>query len=193
MVKGLGRLCSALCVLILLSPLGMSENPTSDDAPQIIIDQTQGLIVESNLNISGTYVDEDLPVSLTWKIFNGLELIDEGDLIDRLTETGDSHQSSRNSWGYSLNLNFSSYAPCSCLLEIHVTDTAGQDDIAQLILFSHGEEFSELAPRIVFENPSEQLTGTVVMNAIAMDDVGLTEAQWAISNSSEIIFPLQPK
>ena len=186
MVKGIGRLAPVLCVLILLSPLGMSENPTSDDAPQIIIDQTQGLIVESSLNISGTYVDEDLPVSLTWKIFNGLELVEEGDLIDRLTETGDSHESSRNSWGYSLDLNFSSYAPCSCLLEIHVTDTAGQEDIAQLILFSHGEEFSELAPRIVFENPSEQLTGTVVMNAIAMDDVGLTGAQWTISNSSEI-------
>ena len=71
MVKGLGRLGSALCVLILLSPLGMSENPTADDAPQIIIDQNQGLFVESSLNISGTYIDEDLPVSLTWKIFNG--------------------------------------------------------------------------------------------------------------------------
>ena len=186
MVKGLGRLGSALCVLILLSPLGMSENPTADDAPQIIIDQNQGLFVESSLNISGTYIDEDLPVSLGWKIFNGLELIDEGDLIDTLTETGDSHESSRNTWGYSLNLNFSSYAPCSCLLEIRAADSNNQIDVAQLILFSHGEELSQLAPRIIFENPPDQLTGTVEINAIAMDDGGLTGAQWAISNSSEI-------
>ena len=43
MVKGTGRLGSALCVLILLSPLGMSETLIADDAPQIIIDQNQGL------------------------------------------------------------------------------------------------------------------------------------------------------
>ena len=186
MVKGTGRLGSALCVLILLSPLGMSETLIADDAPQIIIDQNQGLFVESSLNISGTYIDEDLPLSLTWNIFNGLELIDEGDLIDSLTETGDSHESNRNSWGYSLNLNFSSYAPCSCLLEIRAADGNNQIDVAQLILFSHGEELSQLAPRIIFENPPEQLTGIVVVHAIAMDDDGLTVAQWAISNSSEI-------
>ncbi len=186
MVKGLGRLGSALCMLILLSPLGMSENPTADDAPQIIIDQNQGLFVNSNLNISGTYIDEDLPLSLTWKIFNGLDLIDEGDMIDSLTETVDSHESNRDSWGYSLDLNFSSYVPCSCLLEIRAVDVNNQIYVAQLILFSQGEELSQLAPRIIFDNTPEQLTGTVAIHTIAMDDYGLTGAEWTVSNSSEI-------
>jgi len=186
MVKGLGRLGSTLCVLILLSPLGMSENPTADDAPQIIIDQNQGLFVGPMLNITGTYIDENLPTTLTWKLFNGIYLIDEGDIIDSLTETVDSHESSRNSWGYSLDLNFSSFSPCSCLLEIKASDANNQIDVAQIILFSQGQELSELAPRIIFENPPGQLTGTVDLNAIAMDDDGLTGSQWAISNSSEI-------
>ena len=164
----------------------MSENPIADDAPQIIIDQNQGLYVDSNLNISGTYIDEDLPLSLTWKIFNGLDLIDEGDLVDSLTETVDSHESNRDSWGYSLDLNFSSYAPCSCLLEIRAVDVNNQIYVGQLILFSQGEELSQLTPRIIFDNTPKQLTGTVVINAIAMDDGGITVAEWAVSNSSEI-------
>ncbi|MEC8927394.1 MAG: hypothetical protein VYB17_03970 [Candidatus Thermoplasmatota archaeon] len=164
----------------------MSEGPTADDAPQIIIDQNQGISVGSVLNISGTYIDEYLPETFTWKIFNGIYLVDEGDIIDSLTETVDSHESSRNSWEYSLNLNFSSYSPCSCLLEIKASDANNQIDVAQLILFSQGQELSELAPRIIFENPPNQLTGTVDINAIAMDDYGTTGTQWAISNSSEI-------
>tara|TARA_B110000014_G_C20097196_1_gene575308 strand:- start:215 stop:1720 length:1506 start_codon:yes stop_codon:yes gene_type:complete len=187
MVKGLSRLGSALCVLILLSPLGMSENTTVDDAPQIIIDQHQGMVVESSLNISGTYIDEDLPISLTWKIYDGFELISEGDLLDSLIETGDSHESTRNSWGYSFNLNFSSFTPCSGLLEITALDENNQIVVEQLILFAQDEEFGQLSPRVIFaENPPEQLTGVVVIHAIAMDESGLTGAQWAITNSSEI-------
>ncbi len=186
MVKGVSRLGSALCVLILLSPLGMSESPTADDAPQIIIDQNHGLIVESDLNISGTYIDEDLPISLTWKIFDGLVLVVEGDLIESLIETGDSHESARNSWHFSFDLNFSSYTPCSGILEISAVDSKNQIDVEQLILFAQDEEFVQLPPRIIFDEPPEQFTGEVVIQAIAMDDVGLTGAQWAISNLSEI-------
>ena len=164
----------------------MSENSTSDDAPQIIIDQYQGLFVDSSLNISGTYIDESLPISLTWKIFNGLELINEGNLSGSLIETGDSHESSRNSWGYALDLNFSSYAPCSCVLEITAMDENNQIDVAELILFSQAEGATQLAPRIIFENAPNQLTGTAVIHAIAMDEGGLTGAQWAISNTSQI-------
>ena len=186
MVKGVSRLGSALCVLILLSPLGMSESPTADDAPQIIIDQNHGLIVESSLNISGTYIDEDLPISLTWKIYDGLVLVVEGDLIESLMETGDSHESARNSWHFSFDLNFTSHSPCSGILEIRAVDSNNQIDVEQLILFAQDEEFGQLPPRIVFDEPPEQFTGEVVVHTIAMDDVGLTGAQWAISNHSEI-------
>ena len=186
MDKGLGRLSSALCVLILLVTPVISESPTIDDAPQIIIDQNHGLIVDNGLNISGTYFDERLPNSFSWEIYNGILLIGEGDLTSSLTETEVMHESSRNSWGYSLDLNFSSYGSCSCLLEIKAIDTNNQISVEQLIIFSHGEEFSELGPQIIFDNPSQQLTGTVLIKTIAMDDAGDAEAQWAISNSSEI-------
>ena len=193
MVKGIGHLGWALCALFLLTPLGMSEHDPQapphlqvDDAPQIIISENQGLLVDSSLNISGFYIDEELPISLTWKIFNGLALFDEGELIDSLTETEDSHQSIRNAWRYSLDLNFSSYTPCSCLLEIRATDVNNQIDVAQLILFSQGEEMIQLAPRIIFDSTPEKLTGTVMIHTIAMDEGGLTGAEWTVSNSSEI-------
>ena len=186
MVKGMGRIGSVFCLVILLLPYGLSETPVTDDSPQLIIDQNQGMLIESSLNISGVYIDEETPVSLTWKIFNGVELIAEGDLLDSLTESGDSHGSSRNSWGYGLDLNFTNYAPCSCLLEIVAEDTNNQYDSAQLILFSHGGTQDALAPSIILINQPNQLTGTVELQAIAMDGGGFVGAQWGISNSSEV-------
>jgi len=195
MVTGIGRFGWALCVLFLLAPLGMSESAQRhhsnqshpDDAPQIIIDQHQGLLIETSLNITGEYIDEELPIEMTWKIFNSLELIAEGDLISHLIETDDLHESSRDSWQFSLNLNFTSYAPCSCILEIEGTDTNNRIDIAQLILFSQSDNQEEqLAPSIILKVPSEQLTGDVDLEAIAMDDEGFVGVQWSISNNSEI-------
>ncbi|MDP6325001.1 MAG: hypothetical protein QF684_05495, partial [Candidatus Thalassarchaeaceae archaeon] len=195
MVTGIGRFGWALCVLFLLAPLGMSESAQRhhsnqshpDDAPQIIIDQHQGLLIETSLNITGEYIDEELPIAMTWKIFNSLELIAEGDLISHLIETDDLHESSRDSWQFSLNLNFTSYAPCSCILEIEGTDTNNRIDIAQLILFSQSDNQEEqLAPSIILKVPSEQLTGDVDLEAIAMDDEGFVGVQWSISNNSEI-------
>ena len=83
MVKGIGHIGWALCVLILLAPLGVSEStqrsqsnqPHTDDVPQLTIDQNQGLMVESTLNISGTYVDEEMPSTLTWELIIGLEIV----------------------------------------------------------------------------------------------------------------------
>tara|TARA_E500000081_G_scaffold147078_1_gene170883 strand:- start:47 stop:1549 length:1503 start_codon:yes stop_codon:yes gene_type:complete len=187
MVRGIVRLVSALCLLILISPLGTSVNEPTDDSPQITIDQNQGLVVNSNINITGTYIDEELPISIRWEIYNGVERIDDGDLLGHLTESGDSHSSSRNSWQYFINLNFTS--TCSCVLEIEATDTNGQKDMAQLILFlqdGDSETLNQSNPMIIFENPIEQLTGEVTIDTIAMDIDGFTDAQWTISNNSQI-------
>ena len=115
-----------------------------------------------------------------------MDWIDDGNLLDSLTESGASHGSSRNSWAYVLDLNFTDYAPCSCLLEIVAEDTNNQYDYAQLILFSHGESQVALAPRIILINQPNQLTGTVELQAIAMYGDGFVGAQWGISNSIEV-------
>ena len=82
-----------LCVLILLSPTGAGDTSVTDDPPQIIINQGQGLFVEENLTITGTYVDEELPSVLSWRMFSGLEIIDEGDLQSSLTQQAHSVES----------------------------------------------------------------------------------------------------
>ena len=193
MVSAISRLGAAFCMLILLMPLGLSESSAADDSPQLIIDQYQGIHIESSLNITGTYIDEEPPVSLTWKIFDRFELIGEGDLLGSLTESGDSHGSSRNSWSYSLDFNFTDYAPCSCLLNIEAEDTNNQHDSARLILFSQGGGQDVLAPNIVLDNLPNQLTGMIELQATAMDGGGYVGAQWAISNSSDVaISCMQP-
>jgi len=187
MVSATRRLGTAVCILILLLPQGLSESSATDDAPQLIVNQNHGILVESILNITGTYIDEEPPIYLTWKIFNQFELIEEGDLLGSLTESGDSHGASRNSWSFSLDLNVTDYAPCSCLLKIEVEDTNNQHDTAKLILFSHGgSQETVLAPSIVLDNQPNQLTGTVELQATAMDGEGYVGAQWAMANSSDI-------
>ena len=186
MVKGIGRIGSALCVLILLSPHGISETGTWDDSPQLIFDQNQGLLIESSLNISGTYIDEEFPNTLSWRIFRGTDVWLSGDLLESLVESGGSHESSRNSWEFSLDLNFSSYSYCACILEIETEDTNGQHVVAQLMFFSHHPENVELAPRIILENPPEIISGTVVLQAISRDSHGFVGLQWAISNHSDM-------
>ena len=196
MVKGIGHIGWALCVLILLAPLGVSEStqrshsnqPHTDDVPQLTIDQNQGLMVESTLNISGTYVDEEMPSTLTWELIIGLEIVDQGDLLSNITQDSQSFESNRETWIYSFELNFSAYSPCGCLLVIQTTDTSEQVDMVQLILFSHGDELSELSPQIIFENSeaSTQLTGDVSINVVALDDDGVPSVQWALSNHSDV-------
>ena len=124
MVRGTKWCILGLCVLLLLSPIAATEVTASDDPPQIIIDQGQGVITNESLTITGTYVDEELPSVLSWQMYSGLEIIDGGSLQSSLTETTHSVESSRTTWEYSFELNLSSYAPCSCLLEILATDTS---------------------------------------------------------------------
>ena len=119
-------------------------------------------------------------------MYNGLEIIDEGDLQSSLTQTTHSVESSRTTWEYSVELNLSPYSPCSCLLEILATDTSNQGAVAQFILFAQGEEPVQLAPRIIMEGDLGQLTGVVSLNAFSLDDEGVVGAQWAISDDSEI-------
>ena len=186
MVKGPKWCILGLSLLILLSPIVAGGDVASDDPPQIIINQGQGLMVDDNLTISGTYVDEELPSILSWRMYSGLDIIDEGDIQSGLSLDSHSVESSRTTWEYSFNLNLSSYSPCSCLLEILATDTSNQDDVAQLILFVQGVELAELSPRIIMDGDLGQLTGTVSLSAYSLDDYGVVSAQWAISHDSDI-------
>jgi hypothetical protein len=187
MVKGIGRIGSALCVLILLSPHGISETGTWDDPPQLIFDQEQGLLIDSSLNISGTYIDEEAPTIFRWKIYDGTDVIANvnGDLLESLVLSGGVHESSRNSWEFSLDLNFSFRTHCACVLEIEIEDTSGQYVVAQLMFFQDAENFS-YPPRIVLENPPEIIRGTVVLQPIARDADGFVGSQWTITNNSDM-------
>ena len=189
MVKGIGRIGSALCVLILLSPHGISETGTWDDSPQLIFDQNQGLLIESSLNISGTYIDEEFPNTFTWRIFRDADVWLSGDLLESLVVSGEFHESSRNSWEFSLDLNFSSHPYCACILEIEAEDSSGQHVVAQLMFFSQHPENVELSPLVVLEDTPEIITGTVVLQAISRDADGFVGLQWAISNHSDMGIP----
>ena len=77
----------------------------NDDPPQITFDTEQGIVVTSEVNITGTYIDESLPLNLVWKVYDGAEIVESGDLSANLQQLP-LNQSSRELWSFHLNLNF---------------------------------------------------------------------------------------
>ena len=102
---------SLLC-LALMSMNGHAESPMNDDPPQITFDTEQGIVVTSEVNITGTYIDESLPLNLVWKVYDGVEIVDYGNLTPNLQQLP-LDQSSRQLWSFHLVLNFSSIGPFS--------------------------------------------------------------------------------
>ena len=183
----------AFCALLLTIPVSADETGVVDDAPQVIVNFSQGSIVEDIVNISGYYIDEDLPNTITWNVFDGMESIDSGNLLDTLSQNMDSMETNRITWAFYIELNFSNYGPCSCLLEIQAEDTSNQLDSAQIILFSQSEfesmESHNLPPQIIIENDpgGNRIIGDVEISVVALDDdEDVSEIQWALSNQSEI-------
>ena len=128
---------SLLC-LALMSMNGHAESSMNDDPPQITFDTDQGIVVTSEVNITGTYIDEMLPLNLVWKVYDGAEIVGVWRFVSQSTTTT-SNQSSRELWSFHLNLNFTSIGPCSCVIAIEGTDVSQQTETAQLIVFSEGQ------------------------------------------------------
>ncbi|MED6297600.1 MAG: hypothetical protein VX828_04815, partial [Candidatus Thermoplasmatota archaeon] len=105
---------SLLC-LALMSMNGHAESSMNDDPPQITFDTEQGIVVTSEVNITGTYIDETLPLNLVWKVYDGVEIVEYGNLTPNLQQLP-LDQSSRQLWSFHLVLNFSSIGPCSCVI-----------------------------------------------------------------------------
>ena len=65
---------------------GQAESSMNDDPPQITFDTEQGIVVTSEVNITGTYIDESLPLNLVWKVYDGAEIVESGDLSANLQQ-----------------------------------------------------------------------------------------------------------
>ena len=177
---------SLLC-LALMSMNGHAESSMNDDPPQITFDTEQGIVVTSEVNITGTYIDESLPLNLVWKVYDGAEIVESGDLSANLQQLP-LNQSSRELWSFHLNLNFSSIGPCSCVIAIEGTDVSQQTETAQLIVFSEGNGDENLSPRVIFDSShsTNKLSGVGQISAIARDDGHTPDLQWSLSNDSAI-------
>ena len=90
--------------MALLSMSGNAESTINDDPPQITFDTEQGIVVTEEVNITGTFIDESPPLNLVWKVYNGVEIVEYGDLISNL-QPQSLNQSSRELWSFHLQLN----------------------------------------------------------------------------------------
>ncbi|DAC63603.1 MAG TPA: hypothetical protein D7I10_01695, partial [Candidatus Poseidoniales archaeon] len=161
---------SLFCVA-LLSMSGNAESTINDDPPQITFDTEQGIVVTEEVNITGTFIDESPPLNLVWKVYNGVEIVEYGDLISNL-QPQSLNQSSRELWSFHLQLNFSSIGSCSCVIAIEGTDVSQQTETAQLIVFSESEQSENLPPIVIFDTSQSmnKFSGVTEISVIARDD-----------------------
>ena len=175
-----------LCA-VFFSTSVLAEHPTADDPPQVTVDIEQGRIVYEELNLTGTYIDEELPISISWRIYSDSVIVDSGSLMNSL-ELLPVNQSSRDIWSYNALLDFSEFSDCSCLIEIEAKDSSQQSYTSQLIVFKVGESGQSPSPRVIFsstQSPSK-LSLISEISIIARDDSFVPNIQWALSDDSEI-------
>ena len=185
----------ALCLCLLLAPLASASS--ANDPPLVQIDQEQGMTTEGVLNLTGLFFDEEAPADLGWRLFDGFEVVAEGDLADGLESAHHGDQgSSRSAWAWHLDLDLSPHAPCACVVEITGTDGIGQSSSAWQILFA-GDSEVDLPPQVLIEGPmwTELLSGAILIEGVALDDAETAPlVQWAISQDPTVaIACMQPR
>ena len=166
---------------------GHAEPATNDDPPQITFDTEQGMVITNEVNITGTYIDEALPFDLVWKVYDGVSIVDSGNLSSNLQQLP-LNQSSREIWSFHLPLNFSSIGPCSCVIEIEGTDASQQTGTAQLIVFSQSDNSGVQLPRVIFDSTesTDKLSGIGQVSTIARDVDSTPDLQWSLTGDSAI-------
>jgi len=171
----------------LLSMSVNAESTINDDPPQITFDIEQGIVVTEEVNITGTFIDESPPLNLVWKVYNGVEIVEYGDLVSNL-QPQSLNQSSRELWSFHLQLNFSSIGSCSCVIAIEGTDVSQQTETAQLIIFSESEHSENLPPIVIFDTSQSmnKFSGITEISVIARDDDHSPELQWSLTDDSAI-------
>jgi hypothetical protein len=194
MMRAGTRRAAVFCLVLMLMPIASAGG--SDDAPMVLIDQSQGEIVFGELNLTGLYIDEREPSALTWRLFDGFDLIDSGNLMDSLPTASDTQESSRSTWAWSLNLDFSEHRPCACIVEITALDDTEQSAVAWLIIFA-SDDSVDLPPQVLIEGPSwtDLLSGLIVMRGFAMDDDHAPPTvQWALTDDASVSMAcMQPR
>ena len=189
MLKGRWLYLCAFCAVFLCAST-VAESNLNDDPPQVTFDIDQGALVQTEVNITGTYIDEDLPTSITWIIYDRATIVDSGELQSNL-QLQPVNQSSRDIWSFNLNLNFSSIGTCSCVIEVEAIDSAQQSSVSKLIVFYAGdsaEYVQQLSPSVIFQTqaPISKLTGIDEISVIARDYLGTPQLQWSLSDDTNI-------
>ena len=189
MLKGRWWHLWVLCAVFLCSST-VAGSTVIDDPPQVSLAHQQGTIVAGEFELNGTYIDEELPTTITWEIHNGTSIVASGDLITSL-QLLPVNQSSRDIWSFEVKLNFTSMEPCSCVINVEAIDASQQSFISQLIIFHYGdtsESVVDLMPRAIFTSANDvsKLTGTDSIEVFGRDDLGDTDIQWALTDNSVI-------
>ena len=174
--------------LLFFSSTVTAENQVNNDPPQLIIDLDHGSNINDNLSLTGAYVDESVPEIFIWKIYDGTSIVGSGDAIDILDHHEEVLGSSRYTWPFSIELNFSEIESCSCLIVIEATDTSQQHVSEEVVVFHTVNSSDNLPPRALFGNDlsESRVSGFEEINVILVDDEGPPNLEWALSNESEV-------
>ncbi|MEE2759715.1 MAG: hypothetical protein VYA86_07045 [Candidatus Thermoplasmatota archaeon] len=172
---------------VFFSTTVIAEDFVIDDPPQLTIDMEQGADVGGEVNLTGTYIDEFHPETITWKIYSGETIIDSGDLVENLNRLP-VNQSTRDIWTFNIGLNFSSHDSCTCIIEIEASDVIQQSASARIIVFYRADSTNSLPPGIIFDQVEAgiRLSGVAEIPVVAVADGSVSSVQWSLTDNPDV-------
>jgi hypothetical protein len=191
----------AFCFALLLIPTSAAES--TDDPPIVVIQDIETLQNENSyaISYSGIYVDEHPPQTLTWKLFDGWDLIDQGTIMDELSPNNQTLESTRMTWDWQFQSStpdpLANGQPCNCYIQISGVDATGNVDTDWSIFYAGGFAADAVNPAPLLminqDQNSNVVSGGVSIDGMVLDRDNVTHVtypeptiQWMLTDSPQI-------
>ena len=188
----------AFCFALLLMPVGSAE--TTNDPPVVVIEeivhvQSHGVFI--TYNYTGIYVDESQPEMLSWELFDGWNLLDQGNITENITHSNHNLESTRTTWNWQFESEMrqsTTQQSCNCYLKVTALDSDGNigtDWRARYAGGWSGQDIVGHTPLLVINQDSNSnvvsadisIDGSVVdRDNVSHDNYISPNLQWWISN-----------
>ncbi|MDP6889259.1 MAG: hypothetical protein QF454_04440 [Candidatus Thalassarchaeaceae archaeon] len=188
------------CFALLLIPTSAAES--TDDPPIVVIQEIETSQTDDTYVaiFTGIYVDEQPPQTLTWKLFDGWDLIGQGS-IHYITLDNQTLEATRSTWNWQFESTttdeLSNQYPCNCYLEVLATDNSGDVDTDWSIFYAGGfaEDPIDPAPLLIVEQDLSlnAVSGHISIEGLVLDRDNVSHVthpppsvQWMLTNSPQV-------
>ncbi len=168
-------------------PMHIPNYIISNQQPTMILQSNNGETFVDNFSINGTIWDDAFPSELYWQLEDSGEIIYQGSAINTLEENFSWQDPTTNSWSFSIEINASSFPPCSCRLTAVVIDIEQQVSQVYLLLFINPDT-NGLPPNLMITSPETGINwrGDLNISGVAVSEIGYQPTlEWAAIQSNQ--------